>query len=139
MVCTQLTVVPVVNAATTNFASRDQVLLAQNFDQFNPLSLGANPDITSADKVKNPRQIPLSTPAGILSEVLKYGIPIAGLLLFVMLVWGGFEILSSAASSGKKDAGKQRITAAVIGFILLFASYWIVQLIQVVFGVNILG
>ena len=44
------------------------------------------------------------------------------------------------AAAGKKsiDAGKQRATAAVVGFMLLFASYWIAQIIEIVFGIKIL-
>ena len=34
--------------------------------------------------------------------------------------------------------GKQAATAAVIGFIIIFASYWIIQLIQLLTGITIL-
>ncbi len=55
-----------------------------------------------------------------------------------MIVWGGFEILTGAATKKSVDAGKQRITAALLGFLLLFATYWIGQLLEVVFGIVIL-
>lgn len=103
------------------------MLLAQNFDQFNPLV------IADSDK-----KVILSTPGGIISEVLRYIFPLAGMILFVMIVWGGFEMMTSSVS-GKKDAGRQRVTTAIIGFLLLFATYWIGQLMQVVFGVRFLG
>lgn len=54
-----------------------------------------------------------------------------------MIVWGGFEMMLSSVS-GKKDAGRKRITAAVIGFFLLFCSYWIVQILERVFGIRVL-
>jgi len=103
------------------------MLIAQNFDQFNPLVIGGSPKATL-----------FSTPGGILSELLLYIFPLAGLILFVMIVWGGFEMMTSSVS-GKKDAGRQRVTTAVIGFLLLFATYWIGQLMQAVFGVSFLG
>jgi hypothetical protein len=31
------------------------------------------------------------------------------------------------------------ISTAVIGFIILFAAYWIAQLIEIIFGIRILG
>lgn len=79
----------------------------------------------------------LSTPGGIVSRLLSFAFPLAGLILFVMLVWGGFEILIQAPSKKAIDAGRQRVTAALIGFMLLFASYWIWQIVEVIFGVVI--
>ncbi|MBW7955146.1 hypothetical protein H3C66_00265 [Patescibacteria group bacterium] len=102
------------------------MLLAQNFDEFNPLVM----ESTKATQ--------LSTPGGIITELLRYIFPAAGLILFVMIVWGGFEMMTSSVA-GKKDAGRQRVTTAVIGFLLLFATYWIAQLVEAVFGVSFLG
>lgn len=78
----------------------------------------------------------LSTPAGILSAAMPYLFSIAGLILFVMIVWGAFEIMTGATDPKSADSGKKRITAAVTGFLLLFLSYWIGQIIQYVFGLN---
>jgi hypothetical protein len=81
----------------------------------------------------------LSRPSGVISRLMTYIFPIAGLGLFVILVISGFEIMMAAASKKSIDAGKQRATAAVIGFMLLFASYWIAQIIEIIFGIKILG
>jgi len=98
------------------------------FDAFNPLLIEGSPYAAE-----------FQTPAGILNRLLgSFLFPIAGMILFVMLIWGGFETLLGATGS-KKDAGKQRATTAVLGFILLFASYWIAQLVQAIFGVRFLG
>jgi hypothetical protein len=48
-------------------------------------------------------------------------------------------MMMGAADTKSFDAGKQRVTAAVIGFVLLFCSYWIAQIVQFIFGVTILG
>lgn len=80
----------------------------------------------------------LSTPGGIVTRFLTiFAFPLGGLILFVMLVWGGFEMLMGAADKKSIDAGKQRITAALIGFLLLFASYWIAKIIGMIFGITI--
>lgn len=98
------------------------------FDTLNPLVISNSP---YADD--------LSTPGGIISRLLLFLFPLAGLILFVMIVWGGFEILAKASDSKKAlDAGKNRITAAIVGFLLLFASYWLVQIAEVIFGITIL-
>lgn len=80
----------------------------------------------------------LSTPGGIISRVMEFAFPIAGLILFVMIVWGGFEILYGAADKKSLDAGRQRITAAIIGFVLLFVSYWIIRVIEQVLGIRVI-
>ncbi len=116
------------------------VLLAQNFSDFDPLKIGGGQDISAGGgNTASSKAAHFSTPGGILSELLKYAIPAAGLILFVMIVWGGFEILSGASTPQSKDAGKQRITAALIGFVFLFVSYWIAQIVELVFGVRIVG
>lgn len=97
-----------------------------NFKSLNPLEMFGN-----AEGKK------LSSPGAIVSRILVFAFPLAGLILFVMIVWGGFEMLSSAASKGI-EAGKQRVTAAIIGFMLLFTAYWIFQIVEVIFGVAIL-
>lgn len=81
----------------------------------------------------------LSKPAGIISRAMTYVFPIAGMGLFLILIYSGFEIMMAAAGKKSIDAGKQRATAAVVGFMLLFASYWIAQIIEIIFGIKILG
>jgi hypothetical protein len=96
----------------------------ETFDTLNPLR-------------KSPFRRQLSTPGGIVSRLLIFIFPAAGLVLFVMLVWGGFEVLIGGFEKKSLDAGKQRITAAIVGFLLLFASYWIMQIVEYVFGLVI--
>jgi len=108
---------------------------SKTFDALNPLKIGGNQDMTKTEASAYAQE--LSTPGGIISRLIKFLFPLAGLVLFVMLVWGGLEIMLGAVSK-KVDAGKQRVTAAIVGFLLLFSSYWIWQILQVVFGVKIL-
>src|SRR3989344_6181316 len=69
----------------------------------------------------------------IITKLFPYLYILGGMILFAMLVWGGFEMLTGVTEAKAQEAGKQRITTALIGFLLLFVSYWIVQLIQIVF------
>lgn len=75
----------------------------------------------------------------VLSALLPYLYVFGGMILFSMLIWGGFEMLAGAQDTKAQEAGKNRITAAAIGFILLFVSYWLAQLLQFLLGINILG
>lgn len=107
---------------------------SSDFDAFNPLKIGQN----STGGTGSNLATDLSTPGGIISRLLDFAFPLAGLILFVMLVWGGFEMVYGANNTSKAiEAGKNRITTALIGFILLFASYWIMQLVEVILGITI--
>jgi len=63
----------------------------------------------------------------------------AGLIIFFMIVFGGFTVLTNAANPDKMKDGTKTITSAIIGLIVLFASYWIIQIVQVITGLNILN
>lgn len=97
---------------------------SENFRQLNPLA--------QSEHVAD-----LSSPGGIVSRLLLFAFPLAGLILFVMIVWGGFEMLTGATGKGI-EAGRQRVTAAIVGFVLLFVAYWVFQIVEVIFGVVIL-
>ena len=110
---------------------------SDTLDTLNPLLLGGSEsnDVTVFEESEFASD--LSNPGGIINRALDFAFPLAGLILFLMIVFGGFQMLTSSA--GKKDieSGKKRVTAAIVGFIILFAAYWIVQIIEQVLGVNI--
>ncbi len=116
----------------TAYAQEGGGLTVDNYDleAINPLNIGNTTNTSLAEQ--------LSTPGGIISRVLVFAFPLAGLILFVMIVWGGFETLAGSATKKSVESGRKRITSAILGFILLFASYWIIQIIQLVFEVQIL-
>jgi hypothetical protein len=62
-----------------------------------------------------------------------------GLVIFFMIIFGGFTIIANAGDPHKIEEGTKTITSAIIGLLVLFASYWIIQIIQVVTGVQILN
>lgn len=62
-----------------------------------------------------------------------------GLIIFIMIVMGGFTIISNAGNPDKIKDGSKTITSAIMGLLVLFASYWIIQIIQVITGASILN
>jgi len=81
------------------------------------------------------------TLGGIVSVILKNVYVLAGIALFVLLIFGGFAIIMGAGSGDQKKTaqGQQAVTSALIGFLIVFTSYWIIQIIQKVTGIPILG
>lgn len=80
------------------------------------------------------------TLGGFISVLLPNVYVLAGILLFVLLIAGGYGIIMGAGSgdSGQVGKGQKALTAAIIGFVIVFASWWIIQVIEVVTGMKIL-
>lgn len=52
-----------------------------------------------------------------------------------MLLSAGFNFLTSAGDPKKLEMGKQRLTYAIVGFLVIFVAYWGVQLAGKIFGI----
>ncbi|MGB6838996.1 MAG: hypothetical protein WBD86_03710 [Microgenomates group bacterium] len=72
----------------------------------------------------------------IVSELLKYLFPLAGILLLLYLLFGGFSLMTSGGDPKKMQAAKGKLTNALVGFIIVFAAYWIVQIIGTILGIE---
>lgn len=79
-----------------------------------------------------------ATVGSIVSELLNYVFVIAGLILLVMLVMGGLGLMTAAGNPDKMKAGYGKITNALIGFLIIFISYFVVQLVETILGIGIL-
>lgn len=75
---------------------------------------------------------------GIVSELLPYVYVLAGLGLLLMLIMGGIGLMTAAGNPKKIETARGRITGGLIGFLLVFISYFVVQLVEVMLGVSIL-
>ncbi len=76
--------------------------------------------------------------AGIFNALIPYIFALAGLLLFLYLIYGAFTILSAMGEAAKVASGSKIITRALIGFAILFVSYWIMELLEMVLGLNVI-
>lgn len=55
---------------------------------------------------------------------------IAGFAAFIMLVWGGFRWLTSAGNPAAISDAKDRIFSALLGLLIILASYLILKVIN---------
>ncbi len=62
----------------------------------------------------------------------------AGIVIFFFIFLGGFIMIANAGNTNKQQDGKQIITGALIGFLLVVLSYFIIQIVEVVTGIPIL-
>ena len=81
-----------------------------------------------------------TTVSPLISSLLKYSLMFAGIILLGLILFGGFGMIASAGSGDTKKAeqSKKTITSAVIGFLVVFCAYFIIQIVQTVTGVKIL-
>lgn len=75
----------------------------------------------------------------VVSVLLPYVFALAGLMLFGAIIWSGFQYLTSGGDPKKTAEAKGCLTSAVVGFLIIFLSWWIIQILQIVFHLNILG
>jgi hypothetical protein len=74
---------------------------------------------------------------GIVSGLIRGALVVAAVVFFFILVIGGIKWIASGGDKAATEGARNQITAALVGLVIVFAAWAIVQLIQVFFGVNI--
>jgi hypothetical protein len=73
--------------------------------------------------------------AGFIEQFLKTGSGIAGGIAFLLILIGGFQIMTSAGNPEKLHEGRELVTAAIVGLLFIIFSVFLLKII----GVDILG
>jgi hypothetical protein len=79
--------------------------------------------------------IPIEDTNSLLGFILKWAIGIGGGIAFLLILVAGFQIMTSTGDPKRLQAGKELLTSAIAGLILLIFSVFILRII----GVDILG
>src|SRR3989304_2714926 len=72
----------------------------------------------------------------IVSELVKYLFPLAGLLMLLYLLYGGYKYMLSRGDPKALADAKGTITNALLGFVIVFDAFWIVQIIGIDLGLH---
>jgi hypothetical protein len=67
-----------------------------------------------------------NTIGSIINRSVPFILAFAGIGLLLVIIGGGFTLLTSAGDAKKMEAGKQQLTNGVIGFVLILTAYWLV-------------
>ena len=54
-------------------------------------------------------------------------IPLAGVILLIVLIWGGLDYMTSQGNPEKLKGAQAKISTGIIGFVLLIISYIVVK------------
>lgn len=107
-----------------------QKLLAQGIN-FQPYTGPGTPTIPPTE-IQGPLE-GIQTLGDLISKIMTFLIPASALVLFVVLIWGGFDYLQSQGSPEKIKGAQAKITAGFVGFALLLMSFLITRLISFIF------
>jgi len=72
----------------------------------------------------------------IINKVVPFIISLAAIILFFILMWGGIDYVSSQGAPEKLKTANAKITAAIIGFVLLVLSFLITRIVAFIFGIG---
>jgi hypothetical protein len=79
----------------------------------------------------------ISDLGGVLQRVVGYALGLAAIVLFVLLVVGGFKFITSGGDPKAAEGAKKTITSAIAGLIVILLSYLVLLLITKITGVNV--
>ena len=79
----------------------------------------------------------LSDIVKILENIIKLLAPAAGIAFLIMLLVGGFQFVTSGGDPKAAGQARTTLTYAIIGIILVVASWLILQLIASLTGANV--
>lgn len=101
----------------------------------------------SAEVLTQPKQYTVDTTAPkayfgdfgeMISNVLNIVLVIGVIAVLIYLIWGGLEWITSGGDKGKTESARNKITAAVIGLIILISAWAIFEFIQRLLGVKVI-
>jgi len=72
-----------------------------------------------------------------IGALIPYVFAFAGIILFVMFIMAGFTLLTATGNKEKIAKGSAMMTSSIIGFVVIFIAFWIMQLLEMVLGVNL--
>jgi len=91
-----------------------------------------NGDVTSINTAIG--CIPVGNPNAFVAFILRWAVGMGGGIAFILIVVGSFQVMTSSGNPEKIQVGKELITAALAGLIMLIFSIFILKVI----GIDIL-
>lgn len=86
--------------------------------------------------LSGPEGFRITSLADLIGTIIPYFILFAGIGMLLMLIAGGFQLLMGGSDPKQIEMGKKRITYSIVGFIVVFIAYWLVQAFTIIFGLS---
>lgn len=75
----------------------------------------------------------------LISAAIGAAFMISFLLVFIMLVWGGVQWITSGGDKENTQKAKDRITSALVGLAIIGGAWALMKIVGAFFGVDIFG
>jgi len=100
--------------------------------------LMASPVFASGDQIgiPQPDNFRIEDIGRLISAAVGLALLIAGLLVFVYLIWGGIQWITSGGDKAKTEEARSRITAALVGLAIVAAAWAVIQIVAYFFGIQ---
>jgi len=76
-------------------------------------------------------------PSGVISTIINIFLGLAGIIAFIMLLWGGLQWILAGGDKEGTEKARKKITSALIGLALVFSAYAILFLVRAFFGIDV--
>ena len=90
----------------------------------------------NGQKITGPLDSGINSLGDIINRLLLVLVPLGAIILFLVLIWGGYDFLLSGGNPERVKKGRAKITSALIGFILLVSAYLITKIVSQIFGLG---
>lgn len=87
--------------------------------------------------VQQPEGMQINDIGKFISAAIGLVFIVAAILVFVFLVWGGIQWMTSGGDKQATEAARNRITAALVGLGIIAVSWALIAIIGKFFGFNI--
>lgn len=92
------------------------------------------PEVT----IEKPENVQITNVGTLIQGVVQGALLIAALLVFMYLIWGGIQWITSGGDKAKTQEARDRITAALVGLAVVAAAWAVMLIIQYFFGISVL-
>lgn len=76
----------------------------------------------------------------LIGRIIDYLLIAAAIIAVIFLIWGGIRWIMSGGDKAKVEAARNSVIGAIIGLIIVFAAYFIIDVVlHVIFGFDIGG
>lgn len=72
----------------------------------------------------------------VISQAITLILIIAVVLALAFLIWGGVKWITSGGDKGKVESARNTIIAAIIGLVIAFLAFFILNLVLGLFGID---
>lgn len=95
----------------------------------------AAPDLS----IGKPEGVAITNIGTLIKGAVQGALLVSALLVFMFLIWGGIQWITSGGDKGKTQEARDRITAALVGLAVVASAWAVMLIIQYFFGIDVLG